>query len=99
MSDSRRQLNIAFGYSVKILACFHIGLWHLLHEIKCNLVIFYWYYVNNKTTMVRITSLLTNVHLAILEAEIRFYFLPILNSVPLFLCMRPSIYNLQYSYQ
>lgn len=51
------------------------------NEIKWNLVIFYWCYLNNKTIVVRITSLLTNVHLAILEAEIRFYLLHFLSNI------------------
>lgn len=81
MYDSRRKLSIAFGFSVKILLWLHIGLWHLLHEIKWNLAIFYKYYLNNKMVMVRIASLLTNFHSAILEAEIRFYFLPFLHNI------------------
>lgn len=81
MCDSRRKLSIAFGFSIKILLRPHIRLWHLLHKIKWNLVIFYWYYLNNKIIMVRIASLLTNLHLAIIEAEIRFYFLLFLHNI------------------
>lgn len=39
--------------------------------------------------MVIITSLLTNLHLAILEAEIRFYYLPFLHNILVIFVHKP----------